>query len=218
VVFAGNWHSRLLTIINSRPEIRKRLLESNPCSPVRWACLPGGALKTSTLTQPCVAFTLISPVMPSVWPAPCVAYSIKAFMTDKSANGGTWTSSNTRPGCTPRCHAWPAVVAARQHRHRSLGRARAVVSLHCLKRWLCLCAGSCPCAKPLHCTDKQLWRRIEHYVDEARTLDDMSAVRVIGIDETSLRKGQNYIAVVHDLELFLDATMHLRPLLRLIPH
>lgn len=52
----------------------------------------------------------------------------------------------------------------------------------------------------LRCTDKQLWRRIEHYVDAARKLDDMSAVRVIGIDETSLRKGHNYITVVHDLE------------------
>jgi transposase len=52
----------------------------------------------------------------------------------------------------------------------------------------------------LRCTDKQLWRRIEHYVQAARKLDDMSAVRVIGIDETSLRKGQNYITVVHDLE------------------
>ncbi|MBA3057097.1 ISL3 family transposase [Rhodoferax sp.] len=52
----------------------------------------------------------------------------------------------------------------------------------------------------LRCTDKQLWRRIERYVDAARKLDDMSAVRVIGIDETSLRKGQNYITVVHDLE------------------
>lgn len=52
----------------------------------------------------------------------------------------------------------------------------------------------------LRCTDKQLWRRIERYVDGARKLDDMSAVRVIGIDETSLRKGQNYITVVHDLE------------------
>lgn len=52
----------------------------------------------------------------------------------------------------------------------------------------------------LRCTDKQLWRRIERYVDAARKLDDMSEVRIIGIDETSLRKGQNYITVVHDLE------------------
>ena len=51
----------------------------------------------------------------------------------------------------------------------------------------------------LRCADKQLWRRIEHYVGEARKLDDMSTVTLIGIDETSLRKGQNYITVVHDL-------------------
>lgn len=52
----------------------------------------------------------------------------------------------------------------------------------------------------LRCSDKQLWRRIEHYVSEARALDDMSQVSIVGIDETSLRKGQNYITVVHDLD------------------
>lgn len=52
----------------------------------------------------------------------------------------------------------------------------------------------------LRCSDKQLWLRIEHYVDKARASDDMSGVRHIGIDETSLRKGQHYITVVHDLD------------------
>lgn len=52
----------------------------------------------------------------------------------------------------------------------------------------------------LRCSDKQLWRRIEHYVSVARAQDDMSGVSVVGIDETSLRKGQNYITVVHDLQ------------------
>ncbi len=52
----------------------------------------------------------------------------------------------------------------------------------------------------LRCSDKQLWRRIEHYVGAARALDDMSQVSLVGIDETSLRKGQNYITVVHDLK------------------
>lgn len=52
----------------------------------------------------------------------------------------------------------------------------------------------------LRCSDKQLWRRIEHYVGAARALDDMSEVSIVGIDETSLRKGQNYITVVHDLK------------------
>ena len=53
----------------------------------------------------------------------------------------------------------------------------------------------------LRCSDKQLWRRIAHYVGQARALDDMSQVSIVGIDETSLRKGQNYITVVHDLDL-----------------
>ena len=52
----------------------------------------------------------------------------------------------------------------------------------------------------LRCSDKQLWRRIEHYVNAARALDNMSEVSVVGIDETSLRKGQSYITVVHDLK------------------
>ena len=52
----------------------------------------------------------------------------------------------------------------------------------------------------LRCADKQLWRRIEHYVSAARALDDMSAVQIVGIDDTSLHKGQSYITVVHDLD------------------
>jgi transposase len=55
-------------------------------------------------------------------------------------------------------------------------------------------------ASLLRCADKQLWRRIEHYVAQARALDDMSAVQIVGIDETSLRRGQSYITVVHDLD------------------
>ena len=52
----------------------------------------------------------------------------------------------------------------------------------------------------LRCSDKQLWRRIEFYVDQARALEDFAGVQIVGIDETSLRRGQNYITVVHDLE------------------
>lgn len=55
-------------------------------------------------------------------------------------------------------------------------------------------------AKMLRVGDKQLWRRIDHYVSEARRKQDMSKVTIVGIDETSLRKGQDYIAVVHDLD------------------
>lgn len=55
-------------------------------------------------------------------------------------------------------------------------------------------------ASLLRCADKQLWRRIAHFVQQARALDDMRAVKIVGIDETSLHRGQSYITVVHDLE------------------
>jgi len=55
-------------------------------------------------------------------------------------------------------------------------------------------------AKMLRVRDKRLWRQIEHYVAEARARQDMSKVRLVGIDETSIKRGQNYITVTHDLD------------------
>ncbi len=55
-------------------------------------------------------------------------------------------------------------------------------------------------AAQLRVASKRLWRRIEHYVNIARDRDVMTGVRVIGIDETSIKKGHNYVTVVHDLE------------------
>ena len=55
-------------------------------------------------------------------------------------------------------------------------------------------------AQMLRVRDKQLWRRIEYYVGQARAKQDMSSVRIVGIDETSLRKGHEYVAVFHDLD------------------
>jgi transposase len=52
----------------------------------------------------------------------------------------------------------------------------------------------------LRCNDKQFWRRIEFYVDQARALESLEDVQIVGIDETSLRRGQHYITVVHDLD------------------
>jgi transposase len=48
--------------------------------------------------------------------------------------------------------------------------------------------------------DTRLWRVLRHYVDEARAREDFSKVKVIGVDETSRSKGQNYITVFMDLE------------------
>lgn len=55
-------------------------------------------------------------------------------------------------------------------------------------------------ARALRVGDKKLWRRIEHYVTEARKKQDMSQVRIVGIDETSLRRGHDYVTVVRDLD------------------
>jgi transposase len=52
----------------------------------------------------------------------------------------------------------------------------------------------------LRCADKLLWWRIEFYVEPARALESIAGVELVGIDETSLRRGQHSITVVHDLD------------------
>lgn len=47
--------------------------------------------------------------------------------------------------------------------------------------------------------DGRIWRIIEHYVSEARNKEDYSDIRVIGFDETSSRRGHNYVTVAVDL-------------------
>ena len=55
-------------------------------------------------------------------------------------------------------------------------------------------------ARLMRVAAKRLWTRINHYIPAARALDDMSSVRLIGSDGTSVKKGHEYITVVHDLE------------------
>jgi transposase len=55
-------------------------------------------------------------------------------------------------------------------------------------------------ATQMRVASKRLWRRIRHYVDTARAKDDMRDVRHIGVDETSVKRGHEYITVVHDLQ------------------
>ena len=45
--------------------------------------------------------------------------------------------------------------------------------------------------------DTGLWRVLHHYVDDAR---DHSAVRHVGVDETSSKRGHNYVSLFVDLE------------------
>jgi transposase len=55
-------------------------------------------------------------------------------------------------------------------------------------------------ARLLGVTDMRLWRVIDHYVEQARRERDDSEVRRVGIDETSRRRGHDYISVFVDLD------------------
>ena len=48
--------------------------------------------------------------------------------------------------------------------------------------------------------DTRLWRILHHYVDEARKDADHSKVKQVGVDETSRRRGHNYVSLFVDLE------------------
>ncbi len=48
--------------------------------------------------------------------------------------------------------------------------------------------------------EKRVWRMIEKYVKVATSDLDLSEVSKIGIDETSMKKGQNYVTLVVNLE------------------
>ncbi|HMB16019.1 MAG TPA: ISL3 family transposase [Pelovirga sp.] len=49
-------------------------------------------------------------------------------------------------------------------------------------------------------TDTRLWRIINAYVERARVKEDFSDVKRIGIDETSVKKGHNYVTFFFDLD------------------
>ena len=54
-------------------------------------------------------------------------------------------------------------------------------------------------SEKLHIPDKKIWRVVAHYVEDALKRADYSKVRSIGLDETSRRKGHEYISVFADL-------------------
>lgn len=47
--------------------------------------------------------------------------------------------------------------------------------------------------------DTLVWRIIRHHVDDARARVDMSTVKTIGVDETSVRKNHKYITIFVDI-------------------
>jgi len=48
--------------------------------------------------------------------------------------------------------------------------------------------------------DTRMWRVLDHYVQSARAQADYSEVRRVGIDETSARRGQDYVTLCFDLD------------------
>jgi transposase len=48
--------------------------------------------------------------------------------------------------------------------------------------------------------DTRLWRIIHHYVDKARAAADFSDVRRVGVDETAVRRGYQYVSLFVDLD------------------
>jgi len=48
--------------------------------------------------------------------------------------------------------------------------------------------------------DTRVWRVLQHYVEQARAKADFSKVTAVGVDETSRRRGHNYISVFMDLD------------------
>jgi transposase len=49
-------------------------------------------------------------------------------------------------------------------------------------------------------TDKRLWRVLEAYVEMARATEDHSEVRRVGFDETSAKRGHDYVTLFFDLD------------------
>lgn len=52
----------------------------------------------------------------------------------------------------------------------------------------------------VHLADKKLWRIVDHYVTRAVEAQDLGRLRRVGIDETSRRRGHQYITVFMDLD------------------
>jgi transposase len=52
----------------------------------------------------------------------------------------------------------------------------------------------------LKVSDKKIWSVLDTYVESAREFEDYSNVTKVGVDETSLAKGHNYISLFVDLE------------------
>jgi transposase len=51
----------------------------------------------------------------------------------------------------------------------------------------------------MHVTSPRLWRVFDYWIERAVSGDDLSTVTEVGMDETSRKKGHNYVTVFADL-------------------
>ncbi|MGH8297421.1 MAG: transposase, partial [Steroidobacteraceae bacterium] len=58
-----------------------------------------------------------------------------------------------------------------------------------------------PLARMARVNDTRIWRVLEHHVSSARQGLDLSGVTEVGVDETSARRGQDYVSLFMDLGL-----------------
>lgn len=56
-----------------------------------------------------------------------------------------------------------------------------------------------PLARMMKMNDKRIWNVIAHYVENAVDCIDMSQVSQVGVDETSAKRGHDYMTMVYDL-------------------
>jgi transposase len=55
-------------------------------------------------------------------------------------------------------------------------------------------------ADRVHVTSPRLWRVFDYWIERAKSKDDLSNVCEVGIDETSTKKGHNYVTTFVDME------------------
>ena len=55
-------------------------------------------------------------------------------------------------------------------------------------------------ASNLKITQPRVWRVFDYWIDLAKSKDDLSEVTKVGVDETSSKKGHNYVTIFADMD------------------
>ena len=66
-------------------------------------------------------------------------------------------------------------------------------------------------ARIMEVTDKRLWRVVQHYVAKAVDQLDLSRMKAFGVDETSAKKGQDYVSIFIDMQSEVEPVRFVTP-------